>query len=493
MLDALKNEMNKTFTENGAVALSSTGSECLDLFATIGALRNASDEDIIARFIRAYAENPDLAMKLLFFARDIREGLGERQVFRTILRWIANNRPKSARKNIDFIAEFGRYDDLLSLIGTECEADAVFYIKAQFEKDMAALENGEDDVSLLGKWLPSVNASSKKTVMAAKKISKALGLSYAEYRKALSALRAQIAIIENNLRTKDYTFDYEKQTSGSLFKYRKAFSRNDNERYAAFLNAVATGKARLNASNIVPHEIVRVCKEDPFHEFANLTVEEIASLDATWKSLPDYSSNENILAVVDGSGSMYADRSGVMPIDVSIALGLYLAEHNTGVFRDHFITFSRKPEMIKVKGDTIVDKVQYIQTFDDPCNTDIMSVFEVILDAAIVSGATQKDMPSKIVVISDMEFDFAFDCPEKTVFENAKAMYEDAGYKLPEIVFWNVNSRGNHQPVTMNEMGVTLVSGSAPKLFEMIAGGVASPYEFMLSVLADERYALIAA
>ena len=242
MLNYLKQEANKTVTENGAETLITTGSDCLDLFATIGALRRESDREIITRFIRAYSENRDIAMKLLFFARDIRGGLGERRVFKVILNWLAYNEPSAVRKNIEHVAEYGRYDDLLCLMETDCEKETLDVLKAQLDTDLNALENG-GEVSLLAKWLPSVNTSSKEAVLYAKKIAKHFGMSDASYRKTLVALRSHIRIIENNLREKDYSFDYEKQPSKAMYKYRKAFMRNDTERYKGFINKVTSGEA----------------------------------------------------------------------------------------------------------------------------------------------------------------------------------------------------------------------------------------------------------
>ena len=218
MLKFLKKEANQTFTENGAVTFMSTESFCLDLFATAGALRQASDEEIISRFVKAFAEDRDLAVKTLFFARDIRGGLGERRFFKVILKYLAEAEPETVIKNIANIAEYGRYDDILVLIGTPCEQAALEYIRSTLAGDIQALNAG-GEVSLLAKWLPSVNASSEATVRTARKIAKAIGMSEAEYRKTLSSLRAQIKIIENNLREKDYTFEYEKQPSKALYKY----------------------------------------------------------------------------------------------------------------------------------------------------------------------------------------------------------------------------------------------------------------------------------
>ena len=255
MLEYIKKESNQTITENGAVTYESTGSECLDLFSTIGALRHADDEEIIIRFTRAYTENPDIAMKLLFFARDIRGGLGERKVFRVIMNWLAVHEPETVKKNIEYVAEFGRFDDLLTLIGTECETAMVEYIKKQLESDKIAMKKNKK-VSLLAKWLQSVNATNKTTVKNAKRIAKSLGLNDAAYRKELTELRSYIRILENNLREKDYTFDYDKQPSKALFKYRQAFIRNDGERYSDFISRVESGQAKLHADNVAPYELV---------------------------------------------------------------------------------------------------------------------------------------------------------------------------------------------------------------------------------------------
>lgn len=497
MLNELKAMSNITTTENGAIAYGTTGSDCLDLFATIGALRLATDDEIVDRFIRAYMENPDNAMKILFFGRDIRGGLGERRVFKTILSWLANHKPESARKNIENVAEFGRFDDLLTLLGTPCEKAMLSCLKDLFENDMAALARGES-VSLLGKWLPSVNASSASTRAAARKVAAAFGLSITEYRKSLSALRKQIEIIENNLREKDYTFDYKKQPSKALFKYRKAFMRNDDRRYSRFIEKVNSGKLTLNASTLTPYDVVSQILDPKNYYYANsminpnISKEEEMALDATWKSLTDFGGDENMLAVVDGSGSMYSGPKS-MPAAVAMSLGIYFAEHNKGKFHNHFITFSNTPKLIEIKGKTIVDKVSYVSTFDDVASTNLEGVFELILCAAVDNKLPQEELPSKIVIISDMEFNYSVTNASDTIFNNAKAKFAKYGYKLPEVVFWNVNSRNAQQPVTMNEMGVALVSGSSANLFDMVAKGELSPMRFMLEVINDERYAKVVA
>lgn len=495
MLDSIRQEAAMTWTENGAATYESTGSECLDLFASIGALRRASDAEIIIRFIRAYTENPDIAMKLLFYARDIRGGLGERRVFRVILNWLAVNEPTAVKKNLGYVAEYGRYDDLLTLMDTPCETEMLSILRKYLAQDLKALRE-DGTVSLLAKWLPSVNASNAQTRALGKRIAKALGLSEAEYRKSLSALRAQIRIIENNLRKEDYSFDYEKQPSRAMFKYRKAFSRNDAERYHAFLQSVSSGEAALHADHVAPYELVAPYLNVGWYEeesyMRDISEAEKESLNATWASLPDFGSDENALAVIDTSGSMYCDQKPI-PAAVALSLGLYFAEHNTGAFKDHFIEFSERPQLIKIKGDTFADRLRYVATFSEIANTNLEAVFDLILNAAVKHHVPGEELPAKLIIISDMEFDSCVDHASETNFQNARKKFAAHGYRLPQILFWNVASRHCQQPVTQNEQGVALISGVTPRIFSMVAGGILSPYTFMMEVLRSKRYAPIAA
>ena len=488
MLQYLKAEANRTFTENGAVTNRSTLSDCLDLFSTVGALREADDREIINRFLRAYEENRDLAVKTLFYARDVRGGLGERRVFRVILKWLADNHPESVCKNISYIAEYGRFDDLLTLMNTSCEKAMMACIEEQLKTDLEALKTEDAEISLLGKWLPSVNTSNANSVAMAKRIARALGMTDAEYRKALSALRAKIRIIENNLRERDYTFDYSKQPSKAMFKYRKAFLRNDKERYTEFLGKVERGEATLHADTVYPYELV-----EPFlRNFRSHSAEEIASLNATWASLPDFAGDENALAVVDTSGSMYGYYNP-SPASVAFSLGLYFAERNKGAFANHFITFSERPQLIELKGDTFYDRLRYATSFNEVANTNIEATFDLILNTAVKNHLPQSEMPERLIIISDLEFDYCTKDASISNFENAKAKFAARGYELPRLVFWNVASRNLQQPVTMNEEGVMLVSGCTPRIFSMVASDAVSPYALMLEVLESPRYEKIVA
>ncbi|MBP3294209.1 MAG: DUF2828 family protein [Clostridia bacterium] len=487
MLNALTYEANRTYTENGAVTHRSSGSDCLDFFAVCGALRHADENEIVRKFLRAYAENPDTAMKTLFYARDIRGGLGERRLFRCILRYLAYTKPSSVLKNLPLIAEYGRFDDLLILLGSPCEDELIRYLRAQLDADLAAMEAG-DNGSLLAKWLPSVNTSSHKSRETAKKLCHLLGMREKEYRQTLAKLRAHIDIVESRLCRKDYTFDYGQVPAGALFKYREALLRNDGERYKDYLTAVREGRAKMNTGTLYPYQIVRSAMKE-YDE------ENIRSLDTTWNALPDCCNGRNALAVIDGSGSMYCDYgTGMMPATVALSLGIYFAEHNTGRFADRFITFSQTPRFVKIKGDTIAEKVRYCMSFDECANTNLYEVFRLILHAAVRYNIPQEELPELLYIISDMEFDAATGgANDTTVHRKAKKLYDKYGYKLPQVVYWNVCSRNEQVPVTMNESGTALVSGSSPILFRHMMEMDITPFTMMEQILGSERYAPISA
>lgn len=485
MLNELKKEANRTLTENGAATLRTSGSECLDLFATIGALRSAEEEEIVRRFLRAFAEDRTIAMKLLFYGRDIRGGLGERRIFRILLNWLAKEYPDTVRKNLVLISEYGRWDDVLVLLDTPCEGDAMNLITRQLKEDQKAMENGES-VSLLAKWLPSVNTSNKEAVAQAKRIARALGLIDAGYRKMLVALRAYIRILENNLREKDYTFEYAAQPSKAMFKYRKAFQRNDGERYSAYLDSVSRGEAQMHTGTLMPYEIVEKalrCGGD---------ADERKSLDVTWNALENFTDDRNALCVIDGSGSMYGGGDP-RPISVAVSLGMYFAERNKGAFRNHFITFSHSPQLVEIKGADLVEKVKYCMSYNEVADTNIQKVFELVLEAAVRNHLPQEELPETLYIITDMEFNYCTRDADITNFEYAQELYSRYGYKLPQLVFWNVQSRNAQQPVSMNEQNVVLVSGCTSRLFSMAVSGNLDPYRYMLQVLNSERYAPISA
>ena len=518
-LQVMKMQLNKTFTENGDLAYKSTGSACLDFFSLCGGMRrNISALDKL--FAKAYAENPIIAIKILFYMRNIRGGLGERNSFRVLLKELAKFYPEVAKQIVYAVPEYGRWDDILVLLDTPVKNEAIALIKQQVQEDKNAMENG-GQVSLLGKWLPSINTSSKKSIAKAKIVMNGLGMKAVEYRKLCSALRKEIKILEDNLRRKDYTFDYSKQPSQAMIRYKKAFMRNDEERYKLFLNKVleqsekiARGeeipedeKVNLNTKTLYPYQIV-----SPFmnsrYGFQCLPNEKALPLEASWKALNREQFNSKTIVVRDGSGSMYGSKD-FMAINIATSLALLFAEQLGGAYKNSFITFSSKPELIQIPetADTLEKKLNFIAKYDDCSNTDISKVYELILNVAKSGNVPKEEMIERILIISDMEFDACsgtninqqqsrlsseasinLDNCFSTVstFDFYKKAFNDAGYELPEIVFWNVEARNAHLPVTQNEKGVKLVSGASANIFSNVVSGdlkVITPYEFMLQVL----------
>lgn len=512
-LQAIGKLLNCTQTENGDLAYKSSGSSCLDFFSLCGGMRkNISDLERL--FTKAYAENPLVAIKILFYMRNVRGGLGERKSFRVLLKELAKEYPETAKQIVYAVPEYGRWDDLLVLMDTPAKDEAISLIKRQIEKDKAAMGKGENSsttdtklcqsagsVSLLGKWLPSINTSSKESVRHAKILMTALGMKAVEYRKLCSALRNEIKILEDKLRRRDYSFDYSIQPSQAMLRYRKAFMRNDGKRYKAYLNSfveqaekIARGevipdkeKVTLNAKTLYPYQIVA-----PFMNSwggNGLTTEEELPLEASWKALDRRKFNSKTIVVRDGSGSMYG-TGDFAAINIATSLALLFAEQLGGAYKDTFITFSSEPRLVQIpnKADTLKKKLSFISKFNDCSNTDIGKVYDLILKVAKNGEVPKEEMIERILIISDMEFDA---CAEGvSTFEHYREKFEKAGYVLPEIVFWNVEARNAHLPVTQNEKGVKLVTGASANIFANVITDdlkVVTPQDFMLKML--EPYA----
>lgn len=495
-LNALKQQSNITTTENGAFTYRSTLSDCLDLFYRIGALRQASENEITSLIERAYNENKDYTFRIVFFARDVRGGLGERHIFRIAMNYLAVSHSESVLKNLNLFSEYGRWDDLITLYNVpvgSIKQNILKIVRLQLHSDIQGMKDNQS-ISLLAKWLPSINASKNDTIALAKEISKGLNMSYKTYRQTLSSLRKYIDILENRLRTKDYTFEYSNQPAKAMLQYKKAFIRNDGERYMQYLNSVSKGKTTINTGTLYPYDIVRQI----FTQRGNISKEERKSLDVTWNALPKVSNNKNSIAVIDGSGSMYwsyVRGATLLPYQVAISLGLYFAEHSTGAFANHFITFSQNPKLVEVKGKDIVDKVNYVTTFNECANTNVQGVFDLILNTAITQKLPQKELPDTIYIISDMEFDqCAYNGNQRcTNFELAEKKFKNYGYRLPNVVFWNVASRNEQVPVKAHQSGALLVSGSTAKIFDMVQSGELNPEKFMLEIINSDRYNKICA
>ncbi|MEE5181021.1 DUF2828 family protein [Bacillus subtilis] len=486
MLNHLNNHFNETTTTNGAVAYKSTKSAVLDLFSQGGAMRQRSDNDIVQLFSKAYAEDAVLAMKTLFYLRDITQGQGERRFFRLALNHLAVHNKDSLVKNLSLIPQFGRWDDMWSLLETSAKNEVVSLVKQQLIADKKS-----EHPSLLGKWMPSENASSPQTKKYARIFRKALGGTPKQYRKLLSSLREKINIVETKLTEGRYEeIAYDKLPSKAGMIYRGAFFRNDEKRYRAFLDSLSKGEAKVNSGTLYPNDIVGKILGNYHWLKPRLSEQEIKLFEGQWNNLPNYIGDkpEDSIVMADVSGSM----SGT-PMNVAISLAMYIAERNKGAYKDHFMTFSEHPELVKIQGTNIVEKVNNISRADWGMSTNIERSFQTILDVAVKNSLPNDEVVKKIYIISDMQFNHCVDGASKNIFKNMKEKFNSYGYDLPNIVFWNVNAHSN-TPMTMNEVGVQLVSGFSPSILtQLLNSDGKTPYDFMLDVINSERYAEVTA
>lgn len=480
-ITALESELNETVTLNGAKAYKSTLNKCVDLFGQIAACRGKISK-AQTLFAKAYKEDPETATRILFWSRDIRGGQGERSVFRDLFKSLVEDNSEIGIKLVSLVPEYGRWDDLLVLENTSAWNTVLGAIEIQLNLDRANLKIGEN-VSLLAKWLPSINASSKDSKRLGRKIAAHLGLSERDYRKVLSNLRSHIKIVEQKMCAKEWSaIDYSKLPSRASFMYRKAFAKQDATRYAEYLSAVERGEAKINASTLYPYDIV--------NEYLYKGARHDKTIDLQWEALPNYMEGQefNGLVVADVSGSM----SG-MPLAVSISLAMYIAERNSSpVWKDKFITFTQRPELQEIIGKTIGKRIENLSRAYWDMNTDLMAVFRTILSAAEKNSVAPEDMPQKLIIVSDMQFDMACSSNKRTNFEQIQKLYRKAGYELPQLVFWNVNAIGGNVPMTVDDTGTCLVSGCSPTILKSILGDkILTPVDVMKETIYADRYSPI--
>lgn len=502
-MNAIEKEINneKQFTENGAVGYRTTGKKLLDLNFSIASMRSASEQMIINKFMDAYYENPILAVKWLFYVRDIREGLGERRLFRVVLKYLAQDKPEVIRAVFNFAPEYGRYDDLWCLLDTDLKQNVISIVTEQLNEDKTNMKNGKS-ISLLGKWLPSENTSSATTKGYATIIRKGLNMTSRNYRKMLSQMRKYIDVVECKMSAKEWTgINYETVPSRANLIYNNAFLRNDEDRRRAYLGALEKGEVKINAGTLYPHDIV--------HKYGSSYGIDTA-LEGMWKALPDTVKGcGNTIVVADGSGSMSCIVGGntrVTALDVANSLAIYFAERSSGEFKDKYITFSERPQFVNFSNaKTLRDKINIARRYNEVANTNIEAVFDLILQTAVNNSMAQEDIPTNILIVSDMEFDscattssarsngwFSYrEAPTVTLFDTIAKKYESYGYKLPRLVFWNVNSRTGTIPVKENDLGVALVSGFSVNIVNMVMSNKLDPYECLLDALNVERYQAI--
>lgn len=499
-MENLTNATNFTLTENGALAHKSTRSMVYDMFALGGAYRKRTVNDTILLFKNAIEENADLAMKCLFYLSDCRGGQGERRLFRICFGWLANEYPEIALKNLELIPEYRRWDDVVyATLGTKIETQALDFLKKQLALDIQCKAP-----SLLAKWLPSENASAKQTRKAAEIVRRHFKMTHKEYRKTLSVLRARINVLERLMSANEWDkIEFDKIPSKAGLIYKNAFARRDliAKKYETFAKSKDT---KVNAKVLYPYDVVSKAITSRYgYSWETLNDVDRAMVEKYWENLPDYLNGNpcKMMCVVDTSASMRGSTADA-PINVAISLGMYCAERIGGPFKNHYISFSSRPQLIKIQGVDFVDKVERIYRTNLCENTNLEGVFDMLFDIAMQPSTKAEDMPETIVVISDMQIDVGSGSyyndhykrwtteSAATEMERIRVKWEKAGLKMPRLVYWNVDARSN--TILDNGPNVSYVSGCSPVIFEQVLTGV-SGYDLMLKKLLSERYAAVSA
>lgn len=449
-------------TENGMKAFKNTADAVVDLFYNIGAYRG---RDVTPLFQRAFAHDEELALRVALWARDVRGGAGERENFRNVLRYLETAHPEILLETrfLDLVPELGRWDDLLVFRYNEKVKEKAYGLI------WSALQAGN---GLAAKWMP------RKGKIAVE-LRNAFGLTPKQYRKTLVGLTN---VVETAMCQKEYArIDYSHVPSLAMSRYLKAFSRNDADRFVAYRESLEKGETKINASAVYPYNVIQSLREGGDASVCN----------EQWKALPDYIDDQNILPMVDVSGSMYCAAGGnpsITCLDVSTSLGLYCASKNKGAFKDVFLTFSESPRIEKVHG-TLKQRLNQMDRADWGMNTNLHKAFEHVLKLAVDNEVPEKDMPTVVLVLSDMQFDRCARYDDSAM-EMIQRKYEKAGYKTPVIVFWNLNSYGN-APVSFNEKGVALVSGFSPAIMKAVLAADfdhLSPESIVRDAVCIERY-----
>ena len=463
--DGIRRNTNLTCTENGAIVKSTTGSALLNLFARVGGLRNQPESEINRLYLDARNEDKELADNLILYTRNIRDGgIGERRIARILLKTIALKDPAKVRRNLDTIVSAGRWDDLFVFEGTSVENDALEFMKEQFRKDVLGMGK-QENISLLAKWLPSANTSSKETRRLARKVYTYFGLSERTYRKTLSALRKYLDVVEKKMSAQEFSaIDYQAVPSVAMTRYRSAFGKHDYERFNAYINAVTSGDAKINASVSYPYDIAKTYVDACGWSWSSRTLQVDPVLEAQWKALPQYVKGEhNAIVLADVSGSMDG-----LPMATSVSLGIYFAERNKGAYANLVMSFTDKPTLYELDPKaTLASRVKQVMSHEG-YNTDLDLAFQRIYDIA----EREYDAPSALIVISDGEIDTYAQRLRRagssfeSIAEKWQAKYASIGLKAPKLIMWNVASRGDRFIDGKENRGVAYVSGSSAATFK---------------------------
>ena len=484
-LNNLKEATDYKLTENGAIAHSSTGSYLYDLFSLGGAYRSRSDEDCIVLFKNAFNEDSIYALKCLFYLRDILEGQGERRFFRVVMKYMANTETARIRSLLEYVPEFGRWDDLYVSVDTPLAEDAFNLMKKQLALDVSC-----KTPSLLAKWLKSENTSSQESRILGNLTRIHFGMSHKQYRKTLSILRERIKVLERLMSANRWDeIEFDKIPSKAGIKYKNAFARRDiiKAKYEAFAKDTNT---KVNAKALYPYEVVRAAIN---HYARHRDNTNRLMVNKYWDNLSDYfeGASFNGLAVVDTSGSMTWGGDSGCPIDIAISLGLYCADKAKGPFHGYYVSFASRPQLIATEGADFCDKVKRIYETNLCDNTNLEATFDLLLNTALRNHTPQDEIPENLIIISDMEIDAArgyyahnSNTPEARM-ESIHKKWEQYGYKMPKLIYWNVNARNN--TILDKSENVSYVSGASPVIFQQIMSGKTG-FDLMMDKLNNKRY-----
>lgn len=507
-IEDIKNELNSELqcTENGALGYVTSGKALLDMNFKTSSMRNMSDKDILALFHEAMAEDPKMTIKWLFFLRDREQGMGERKSFRIMLKNLCEDRPNLVMKLIPLVPFYGRWDDLWCLLDTnngKVFNELIDIVGDRLSMDLEAMKSNKP-ISLLGKWLPSLSSKKQENRRWAAKIRKALFLSKEEYRNICTSLRKYLDVVEVKMSDKEWSkINYATIPSRANLIYRNAFLRNDKERRVEYLESLKNGETKINAKVLSATDIVHNYYD--VLGWDNVVKPYDESLEQLWKNLPNYMPDgASAIVVSDSSGSMMTNvgNTNLTAYEVSEALAIYMSERLTGEFRDSFITFSSKPQLINMSNlKSLHEKLKYYDSKSLCDNTNIKAVFDLILKVAVKNGYSQEDLPQNIIICSDMEFDTAQGYSlfwtindtrcTKADFEVIKDEYAKHGYKMPTLTFWNICGRTNTVPLQENELGVHLLSGFSQAIVDMAFSTKLDPYECLIERLNSERYDMV--
>lgn len=488
---------NIGYTENGAVKRTTTGTALLDLFAMGAAMRNRSDEDCILMFQKAFQENSVYAMKCLFYIRDVRGGQGERRFFRTVIKHMARSDEDAIRRNLKHIPEFGRWDDLYAFVGSCVETEALAFMKEQLALDVTC-----KTPSLLAKWLKSENTSSNESRRLAYITRKAFGMTSKQYRKTLSMLRERINIVERLMSENRWDeIEFDKIPSRAGLIYKNAFARHDIERMKLDASVQSYADFAKDTTKTVNAEVLNpVDIANRIFGHRNLSETDRLMLDKYWSCLKDYYNGreENGIAICDVSGSMYGQ-----PMNAAVSMSAYIAERGKGPFKDHFITFSNNPRLVKFEGVDIYDKFQRASRADWGMSTNVEAAMDLMLNVAVKNKVPVTDMPTRLYIFSDMEFNGCltsgptefnrwgggrYVSDPDTLFEAIAKKWEAHGYELPQVIFWNLNARSENIPALGGRF--SYVSGFSMNMVETILSGK-DGYDLMMEKLNTPRYECI--